>query len=111
MSGRCGSGTPTASPPGAAAHRGYLYQAPFIPYFGGSMLGPLLGAAEGAYGDYIESTRVRKSALFRNAVADESRGWTQIRRIHRHAFFREGKLAAHLPPELFRRLCRRRSRS
>lgn len=61
-----------ASPPGAAAHSGYLYQAPFIPYFGGSMLGPLLGAAEGAYGDYIESTRVRKSALFRNAVAEQA---------------------------------------
>lgn len=61
------------NPPGAAVNSdSYLYEVPFIAYFGNSLLGPILGAAEGAYADYCEATRVRTSALFGNSVAEQT---------------------------------------
>jgi 3-hydroxy-9,10-secoandrosta-1,3,5(10)-triene-9,17-dione monooxygenase len=61
------------SPPGAAVNPGgYLYEVEFMPYFGSSLLGPMLGTAEGAYADYREITRVRTGALFGGSVAEQT---------------------------------------
>ncbi|MEQ8246155.1 MAG: acyl-CoA dehydrogenase family protein [Alphaproteobacteria bacterium] len=57
-------------PPGAAVNpEHYLYRLEFGPYFGSSLLGPMLGAAEGAYADYRDMTAVREGALFGGKVA------------------------------------------
>ena len=61
------------NPPGAAVNTdSYLYHVPFMAYFGNSLLGPILGATEGAYHDYCEITRVRTSALFGSSVAEQT---------------------------------------
>lgn len=58
------------NPPGAAVNpEHYLYRLEFGPYFGSSLLGPMLGAAEGAYADYRDITAVREGALFGGKVA------------------------------------------
>ena len=58
------------NPPGAAINpEHYLYSQEFGPYFGSSLLGPMLGAAEGAYADYRKITAVREGALFGGKVA------------------------------------------
>lgn len=45
--------------PGAALNHGYVYRIDFRPYFGTIMLGPVLGAAEGALAEYITATSGR----------------------------------------------------
>jgi Acyl-CoA dehydrogenases len=56
-------------PPGAAINpESYLYEMPFLPYFGSSFLGPLIGASEGAYEEYRNLTAGRKGAIFGNSV-------------------------------------------
>jgi 3-hydroxy-9,10-secoandrosta-1,3,5(10)-triene-9,17-dione monooxygenase len=58
------------NPPGAEVNPDhYLYTLEFGPYFGSSLLGPMLGAAEGAYADYRDITAVREGALFGGKVA------------------------------------------
>jgi len=58
------------NPPGTEVNpEHYLYRLEFGPYFGSSLLGPMLGAAEGAYHDYREVTAVREGALFGGKVA------------------------------------------
>ena len=59
------------SPPGAAVNPGgYLYEVEFMPYFGSSLLGPIVGCAEGAYQDYIEITKTRMSVMLGGNVAE-----------------------------------------
>ncbi len=59
------------NPPGAAVNpEHYLYRMEFGPYFGASLLGPMLGAAEGAYADYRDITAVREGALFGGKIAE-----------------------------------------
>lgn len=59
-----------ADPPGAQVHDGYVYRVEFALYFGTSLLGPILGAAEGALDQYTSTTRNRIGAIFRDKVAD-----------------------------------------
>lgn len=60
------------NPPGSKVNpEGYLYQVNFLPYFGSSFLGPLIGAAEGAYEAYKSITSVKKGAIFGNSVAEQ----------------------------------------
>ena len=61
------------SPPGAKVNsNGYLYDVAFLPYFGSSLLGPMIGAAEGAYEAYRRITTDRKSVLFGQSVAAQA---------------------------------------
>jgi 3-hydroxy-9,10-secoandrosta-1,3,5(10)-triene-9,17-dione monooxygenase len=53
-----------AGPPGAAVNPdGYLYDVPFAPYFSSWLLGPILGAAEGAYETYRAMTKGRVGSM------------------------------------------------
>lgn len=59
------------SPPGAAVNPDcYLYEVDFMPYFGSSLLGPILGCAEGAYQDYVEITKKRVAVMLGGNVAE-----------------------------------------
>ncbi|MBL42634.1 MAG: acyl-CoA dehydrogenase [Rhodospirillaceae bacterium] len=60
------------NPPGASINpESYLYEMPFLPYFGSSFLGPLIGASEGAYEAYKNLTSDRKGAIFGNSIKDQ----------------------------------------
>ena len=60
------------NPPGASINpESYLYEMPFLPYFGSSFLGPLIGASEGAYETYKNLTSERKGAIFGNSIKDQ----------------------------------------
>ncbi len=60
------------NPPGASVNpESYLYEVPFLPYFGSSFLGPLIGATEGAYEQYKSLTSDRKGAIFGNSVKEQ----------------------------------------
>lgn len=59
-----------ANPPGAKINSHYIYASEFRPFMGSSMLGPIVGTAEAAMADYLDSTRARKSAIFGNRVAE-----------------------------------------
>ena len=48
-----------AGPAGAAVNDSYVYRMEFGPYFGTSLLGPVLGAAEGAVADYAKAAQAR----------------------------------------------------
>ncbi len=61
-----------ANPPGSKVNPGYLYKVPFMPYVGMSLLGPILGAAEGAYNDYCAITAKRTGTMTGEAVADNA---------------------------------------
>ncbi|MBL8628522.1 MAG: acyl-CoA dehydrogenase family protein [Rhodospirillaceae bacterium] len=51
-------------PEGAAVNPGgYLYDVPFSPYFSSWLLGPILGAAEGAYEAYRSTTKGRVGSM------------------------------------------------
>lgn len=59
-----------AGPPGAPVNPdGYLYDVPFAPYFSSWLLGPVLGAAEGAYESYRQITKGRVGSMIVSAVA------------------------------------------
>lgn len=59
-----------AGPPGAAVNPGcYLYDVPFGPYFSSWLLGPVLGAAEGAYASYVAATKGRVGSMTQQTVA------------------------------------------
>lgn len=65
-----GPGSFQANPPGAAVNPDcYLYDVAFGAYFSSWLLGPVLGAAEGAYEAYRESTTSRVSAMMPNSPA------------------------------------------
>ncbi|WP_225410186.1 acyl-CoA dehydrogenase family protein [Stigmatella hybrida] len=52
-----------ARPEGAEVHPGsYLFEVPFIPYATSSIIGPILGCAEGAYQEYVTALRQRSGA-------------------------------------------------
>ena len=58
------------SPPGASVNPdSYLYDVAFGAYFSSWLLGPVLGAAEGAYEAYRESTQSRVAAMMPNSPA------------------------------------------
>jgi 3-hydroxy-9,10-secoandrosta-1,3,5(10)-triene-9,17-dione monooxygenase len=58
------------NPPGAAVNPDcYLYDVAFGAYFSSWLLGPVLGAAEGAYQAYLDSTKTRVGAMMPNAPA------------------------------------------
>ena len=60
-----------SSPPGAEVNPdSYLYEVDFMPYFGSSLLGPIVGCAEGAYQDYVEITKARISVMLGSNVAE-----------------------------------------
>ncbi|MSO66032.1 MAG: acyl-CoA dehydrogenase [Alphaproteobacteria bacterium] len=58
------------NPPGAAIHQHYLYRGEFRPFTGSGLLGPIMGASEGAYDEYVVRTRVKHGAIFRDKVAE-----------------------------------------
>ncbi|MDX2141849.1 MAG: acyl-CoA dehydrogenase family protein [Rhodospirillaceae bacterium] len=65
-----GPGNFQANPPGAAVNPDcYLYDVAFGAYFSSWLLGPVLGAAEGAYESYREATKTRVGAMMPNAPA------------------------------------------
>jgi len=55
--------------PGAALHKGYIYGVEMLPYFRTALLGPILGAAQGALDDYIDLTRDRVAQMGGQSVA------------------------------------------
>jgi 3-hydroxy-9,10-secoandrosta-1,3,5(10)-triene-9,17-dione monooxygenase len=59
-----------ADPPGSSVNREPIFRLEYGPYIGSSLLGPLVGAAEGALAAYIEATRARTGAMFGDKVAD-----------------------------------------
>ncbi len=61
-----------ADPPGSKVNPSYIYKVPFMPYVGMSLLGPMFGAAEGAYIDYCAITAQRTGTMTGEAVADNA---------------------------------------
>lgn len=61
-----------ANPPGGEVNDSYIYRVPFLPYVGTSLLGPLFGAAEGAYNDYCAITSERTGTMTGEAVAENA---------------------------------------
>ncbi|MBM3504793.1 MAG: acyl-CoA dehydrogenase [Alphaproteobacteria bacterium] len=61
-----------ADPPGATINREPIYRAEYGPYVGSSLLGPILGAAEGAMDAYLAITRERKGMMFGDRVAESA---------------------------------------
>ncbi len=59
-----------SNPPGADANEHPVYRMELGPAFGTILLGPILGAAEGALEDYLEATRARIGAIFANRIAE-----------------------------------------
>ncbi len=58
------------APPGASVNPdSYLYDVAFGAYFSSWLLGPVLGAAEGAYESYRESTQSRVASMMPNSPA------------------------------------------
>ena len=60
-----------ARPPGAAVNPSYVYRAPLAPLRGSNIMGPLLGAAEGAYQDYVAVTKGRVGAMRGDRPAED----------------------------------------
>jgi 3-hydroxy-9,10-secoandrosta-1,3,5(10)-triene-9,17-dione monooxygenase len=60
-----------AMPPGGEANAHYIYRTEFRPFSGSSLLGPILGTAEGAFADYTAITRERIGAIFGDKVAEK----------------------------------------
>lgn len=61
-----------ANPPGSKVNDSYIYRVNFLPYVGTSLLGPLLGTAEGAYNDYCAISAKRVGSMTGEAVADNA---------------------------------------
>jgi 3-hydroxy-9,10-secoandrosta-1,3,5(10)-triene-9,17-dione monooxygenase len=65
-----GPGSFQANPPGASVNPdSYLYDVAFGAYFSSWLLGPVLGAAEGAYEAYRDGTKSRVGAMVANSPA------------------------------------------
>ncbi len=60
-----------ANPPGGEVNAHYIYRTEFRPFSGSSLLGPILGTAEGAFDDYTAITRDRIGAIFGDKVAEK----------------------------------------
>ena len=56
-------------PPGHAVNPHYIYGMEFRPASGSSLLGPILGTAEAALDQYIETTKLKKAAIMGNRPA------------------------------------------
>jgi 3-hydroxy-9,10-secoandrosta-1,3,5(10)-triene-9,17-dione monooxygenase len=61
-----------ANPPGSKVNESYIYRVPFLPFVGMSLLGPLFGAAEGAYNDYCAITAERTGTMTGETVAENA---------------------------------------
>jgi alkylation response protein AidB-like acyl-CoA dehydrogenase len=59
-----------ANPPGASVNDGYVHRMELGPYFGTILLGPVLGIAEGALDQYLETTRSKVGVVRRNRIAE-----------------------------------------
>ncbi len=61
-----------ANPPGSKVNESYIYRVNFLPLVGTSLLGPMLGAAEGAYNDYCAITSKRVGTMTGEAVSENA---------------------------------------
>lgn len=77
-------------PPGAAHSDSELYWVEYVPYVATTLMGPVLGAAEGALNAYTESTRARIGAMFGDRPADSLA--VQLRLAESAAEFRAAEL-------------------
>ncbi len=59
------------NPPGAKLHDYYLYGVEFHSYFITLLAGPILGAARGAYNEYIDQTLTRVGAMMGETIIDQ----------------------------------------
>ncbi|MDA1057578.1 MAG: acyl-CoA dehydrogenase family protein [Proteobacteria bacterium] len=77
-------------PPGAQHSDAALYRIEYVPYVATTLMGPLLGAAEGALQAYTESTKTRVGALFGDRPAASLS--VQLRLAESAAEFRAAEL-------------------
>ena len=77
-------------PPGAAHSDSELYWVEYAPYVATTLMGPVLGAAEGALTAYTESTKARIGAMFGDRPADSMS--VQLRLAESAAEFRAAEL-------------------
>ncbi|MEQ8509276.1 MAG: acyl-CoA dehydrogenase family protein [Rhodospirillaceae bacterium] len=59
------------TPPGAKLHDYYLYGVEFHSYFLTLLAGPILGAARGAYNEYVAQTLTRRGAMMGESIIDQ----------------------------------------
>jgi len=77
-------------PPGAETSDSELYWVEYAPYVATTLMGPVLGAAEGALIAYTESTKARIGAMFGDKPADSLS--VQLRLAESAAEFRAAEL-------------------
>ena len=58
------------NPPGAAVNAGPMFRRDYPSFIGATLLGPLLGAAEGALDAYVTATRARTGVMFGDRPAE-----------------------------------------
>jgi 3-hydroxy-9,10-secoandrosta-1,3,5(10)-triene-9,17-dione monooxygenase len=63
--------TMAEDPPGAKLHEYYLYGVEFHSYFITLLAGPILGAARGAYNEYVGQTMSRVGAMMGESIIDQ----------------------------------------
>ncbi len=63
--------TMSDNPPGAKIHDYYLYGVEFHSYFITLLAGPILGAARGAYNEYIAQTMTRVGAMMGESIIEQ----------------------------------------
>jgi 3-hydroxy-9,10-secoandrosta-1,3,5(10)-triene-9,17-dione monooxygenase len=63
--------TMSDNPPGAKSHDYYLYGVEFHSYFITLLAGPILGAARGAYNEYIDQTMTRVGSMMGETIIDQ----------------------------------------
>ena len=78
------------NPPGAAHSDSELYWVEYAPYVATTLMGPVLGAAEGALTAYTDSTKSRIGAMFGDKPADSLS--VQLRLAESAAEFRAAEL-------------------
>ena len=59
------------NPPGSKLHNYYLYGVEFHSYFITLLAGPILGAARGAYNEYVQQTLGRVGAMMGETIIDQ----------------------------------------
>lgn len=64
-------GSMASKPPGAKLHDYYLYGVEFHSYFLTLLAGPILGAARGAYNEYVDQTLTRVGAMTGETIIDQ----------------------------------------